>query len=102
MKLKHSELYYICSGAVLIGAFDIPIITSLAACILWSLAILAIFESKSAYQKDELCAYLDALDITSENIGDLRRSLFLPWDSSWNSLVRDETARREGKLHEPR
>ena len=45
----------------------------------------------------ELRAYLDALIITGENIGDIRRSLFMPWDSEWNGRVRDETAVREGK-----
>lgn len=47
--------------------------------------------------KDRLCHWLDRQSITSENIGDIRRSLFLPWDSEWNSLVRDETATRENK-----
>jgi NTP pyrophosphatase (non-canonical NTP hydrolase) len=43
----------------------------------------------------ELRAYLDTLIITSDNIGDIRRSLFFPWDSRWNGWVRDETAARE-------
>ena len=43
----------------------------------------------------ELTAYLDGLVMTGENIGDIRRSLFLPWDSAWNGIVRDDTARRE-------
>ena len=43
----------------------------------------------------ELRVYLNTLTITSENIGDIRRSLFFPWDSAWNEMVRDETAARE-------
>ena len=31
------------------------------------------------------------------NIGDIRRSLFVPWESQWNGWVRDETASREGQ-----
>lgn len=44
-----------------------------------------------------LRAHLDGVTVTSENIGDIRRSLFLPFDSAWNGLVRDETAKREGR-----
>jgi hypothetical protein len=43
----------------------------------------------------ELRAYLDSLTITSDNIGNIRRSLFVPWESPWNGIVRDETAARE-------
>ena len=43
----------------------------------------------------ELRQWLNAQDITSENIGEIRRSLMVPWDSGWNALVRDETAERE-------
>lgn len=46
----------------------------------------------------ELRAWLDTQTITSDNIGDIRRSLFFPWDSKWNGWVRDETAERENKL----
>jgi hypothetical protein len=49
------------------------------------------------YLRHELCAYLDSLTITGENIGDIRRSCFVPWDSAWNGIVRDETAEREVK-----
>lgn len=45
--------------------------------------------------QQELRAYLDTLAIDSHNIGDIRRSLFVPWESAWNALVRDETAERE-------
>lgn len=45
--------------------------------------------------KGELVAYLDTLSITSDTIGDIRRSLFLPWDGHWNGWVREETAARE-------
>ncbi len=43
----------------------------------------------------ELRRYLDGWSITGDNIGDIRRKCFLPWASSWNSIVRDETAKRE-------
>lgn len=45
--------------------------------------------------KQELIEWLDTQIITSENIGDLRRLLQMPWNSEWNSFVRDETATRE-------
>lgn len=45
----------------------------------------------------ELRAWLDTVAITSDNIGDIRRSLFFPWDSKWNAAVRDETAERENR-----
>lgn len=44
---------------------------------------------------DELFAYLDQQEITSANIGDLRRECFVPWDSKWNGIVREQTASRE-------
>ena len=47
---------------------------------------------------DELRAYLDQQTITGENIGDIRRSCFVPWDSRWNGIVRDETAKRETRV----
>jgi hypothetical protein len=43
----------------------------------------------------EMCAYLDTLTITGLNIGEIRRSLFVPWDSLWNDWVREDTAARE-------
>lgn len=51
--------------------------------------------------REELCAWLDSQAITSENIGDIRRSLFVPWDSLWNGIVRDETAKREKEAQPP-
>lgn len=48
--------------------------------------------------REELGDYLDKLVITNENIGEVRRSLFFPWECEWNGLVRDETAVRE--VHE--
>lgn len=45
--------------------------------------------------EQELKIWLDTQKITSENIGSIRRSLFVPWDSKWNGIVRDETAQRE-------
>ena len=46
---------------------------------------------------DELCAWLDQQVITADNIGDIRRRLFVPWSSEWNAIVREETADREGR-----
>ena len=54
----------------------------------------------NVYLRKELLAYLDTLTITGENIGDVRRSLFMPWDSAWNGIVRDETAERENRKAE--
>lgn len=45
--------------------------------------------------RDELAAWLDKQKITPGNIGIIRRALFVPWDSEWNGIVRDETAKRE-------
>ena len=42
-----------------------------------------------------LRAYLDTKRITPDTIGDIRRTLFMPWESQWNALVREETAARE-------
>ena len=46
---------------------------------------------------NELKCWLDQQTITSENIGDIRRRCFVPWSSSWNGIVREETALRENK-----
>lgn len=43
----------------------------------------------------DLRKYLDTLNINGDNIGGIRASLMMPWDSPWNALVRDETAARE-------
>lgn len=43
----------------------------------------------------ELRQWLNAQDINGDSIGTIRRQCFMPWDSSWNSLVREETAERE-------
>ena len=43
----------------------------------------------------ELRDYLDTLDITSDNIGSIRASLFIHCNDDWNGIVRDETAIRE-------
>lgn len=45
--------------------------------------------------RSELCEYLDSLEINGDNIGSIRRRLMMPWDCEWNSIVRDETAKRE-------
>ena len=43
----------------------------------------------------ELRQWLNSHDIHGDNIGSIRRQCFMPWDSAWNALVRDETAARE-------
>ncbi len=43
----------------------------------------------------ELRQWLNSQDINVNTIGSIRRQCFMPWDSSWNSLVRNETAKRE-------
>lgn len=48
-------------------------------------------------ERVNLLRYLITLNITSDNIGDIRRSLFFPWESPWNGLVRDLTAALENK-----
>lgn len=45
----------------------------------------------------ELRQWLNSQDINGETIGTIRRKCFMPWDSAWNALVRDETAAREKK-----
>lgn len=45
--------------------------------------------------RKELCAWLDKQMIHSENIGIVRNSCMLPFDSEWNGIVREETATRE-------
>lgn len=47
---------------------------------------------------DELFNYLDQQEITSTNIGDIRRECFMPWDSRWNGIVREQTAAREREI----
>jgi hypothetical protein len=56
-----------------------------------------IMVDRDADLRIEMRAYLDTLRITGHNIGDIRRSLFVPWDSLWNGWVRDETAARESR-----
>lgn len=56
-----------------------------------------ILVDRDADLRIEMRRYLDGFVITSDNIGDVRRSLFVPWDSAWNGWVRDETAARENK-----
>lgn len=45
--------------------------------------------------KKELAAHVAKLVITSDNIGDIRRSLFMPFSCDWNGWVRELTAERE-------
>ncbi len=47
--------------------------------------------------KQAVFLYLNTLVITSDNIGDIRRSLFMPFDCKWNGWVRDMTAELENK-----
>lgn len=50
---------------------------------------------------EELKLWLDKQVITSNTIGNIRRQCFVPWDSQWNGVVRDETASREVKSNLP-
>ena len=43
----------------------------------------------------QLRSWLDSQTITRKTIGPIRRRCFMPFDSAWNGLVRDETAERE-------
>lgn len=52
------------------------------------------------YLGDELRQWLETQTITGDTIGDIRRACFVPWDSRWNGLVRDETASREKKTQQ--
>ena len=45
--------------------------------------------------EQELRQWLAQQFVTSENIGAVRRRLFVPWSSRWNAIVRDATAERE-------
>lgn len=47
---------------------------------------------------DELKKWLDTQEINSENIGHIRRQCFVPWNSEWNSIIRNETSLRENKI----
>lgn len=44
---------------------------------------------------NEMRAWLDTQNINGSTIGEIRRRLFMPFDSEWNGIVRDETAARE-------
>lgn len=55
----------------------------------------SILVDRDADVRREMRAYLDTLTIHGDNIGDIRRSLFMPFDSQWNGWVRDDTAERE-------
>ena len=48
----------------------------------------------------ELRQWLNSQDIHGDSIGNIRRQCFMPWDSAWNALVRDETAEREKSPNE--
>lgn len=45
--------------------------------------------------RSEFINWLLHQNITPENIGNIRRQCFMPYDCSWNAFVRDETAARE-------
>lgn len=45
--------------------------------------------------KKQLAAHIAMLTVTRENIGKIRRSLFMPFDCEWNGWVRGLTAERE-------
>jgi NTP pyrophosphatase (non-canonical NTP hydrolase) len=55
----------------------------------------SILVDRDADLRREMRWYLDTLTITGDTIGEIRRSLFVPWASEWNGWVRDETAARE-------
>ncbi len=46
----------------------------------------------------ELKQWLDTQQINGESIGNIRRACFVPWDSEWNMIVRNETADREKSM----
>ncbi len=50
--------------------------------------------------KTAVFRYISALVITSDNIGDVRRSLLMPFDCKYNGWVRDTTAALENKPSE--
>lgn len=50
--------------------------------------------------KTELITWLESQRIDGNNIGDIRRRCFMPWNSKWNAIVRDETAAREQSTEE--
>lgn len=56
---------------------------------------------KKSEETDALVALLQFVlnrtEITSENIGSIRRELFLEKECLWNGIVREETALRENK-----
>lgn len=45
--------------------------------------------------RSELRGWLRTQVVNGDTIGGIRRSLFMPWDSGWNGIVRDETAKVE-------
>jgi hypothetical protein len=47
--------------------------------------------------KTAVFRYINTLVITSDNVGDIRRSLFMPYDCKWNGWIRDMTAELENK-----
>ncbi len=49
----------------------------------------------------DMIAYLEGIAVTSENIGNIRRSLFMPFECKWNGYVRDATAAYENKSSQP-
>jgi len=58
----------------------------------------ALSEDHQHLLKKMLVMIIGSKKITSDNIGDIRRSLFLPFDcGDWNGLVRDMTAESENK-----
>lgn len=52
---------------------------------------------KTEQLKEEAIIWLDTQKINSENIGAIRWGLMMPFESEWNSFIREETAIRENK-----
>ncbi len=50
--------------------------------------------------RDELRRYLSTMVVHRDNIGRIRCDLFMPFDSVWNGLVRDETAAVEQRMED--
>ena len=52
----------------------------------------------SAKFEQELDDFLATRQITSENIGEYRKILYVPWESEWNAMVNAKTAALEAPL----
>lgn len=69
------------------------------------LAVVAAPSGKNAATKwdcmeTEMRTWLDKQVVNSYTIGVIRTNLYMPFDCEWNSVVRDETVKREIAEHE--